>query len=222
MKKNQPTILIIFGISGDLARRYILPAIEAIKKVKMMPDEFHIVGVSRKADTKFYRMDVTDIVNTWLSGSIVNDGFILKRSNTDERSNTEFGLLKFFSNETHTIYAPTLEVVWDDSNFQTGSLSALTGTDFVLYTKGLKREYTEDSKGFIRIVGRDRFPIRTFVTSSVYLDVKYLPSSSYYSIVDTITDEVLVPFDDDYTKISCDSNGNYLKIWFNAFFPKRY
>jgi glucose-6-phosphate 1-dehydrogenase len=48
MNKNKPTILIIFGISGDLARRYLLPAIGAISKAKMLPDDFHIVGLTRQ------------------------------------------------------------------------------------------------------------------------------------------------------------------------------
>lgn len=47
--KNKPTILIIFGISGDLSRRYLLPAIGAISKVSMMPPQFHILGLTRQS-----------------------------------------------------------------------------------------------------------------------------------------------------------------------------
>jgi len=60
MDKNTPTILIIFGISGDLAKRYLLPAIEAIKKAEMLPEKFKIVGITRQKNSKFYQMDVTD------------------------------------------------------------------------------------------------------------------------------------------------------------------
>ena len=49
MNKNKPTIIVIFGISGDLARRYLLPALGAISKVKMLPDDFHIVGLTRQS-----------------------------------------------------------------------------------------------------------------------------------------------------------------------------
>ena len=45
---QQPTILIIFGVSGDLSKRYLLPAIGQIAKAGMMPSEFKIVGVTRK------------------------------------------------------------------------------------------------------------------------------------------------------------------------------
>ncbi len=46
--KGEPTILIIFGISGDLSRRYLLPAIEAIHQASMLPEDFRIVGITRK------------------------------------------------------------------------------------------------------------------------------------------------------------------------------
>ena len=49
MNNNKPTILIIFGISGDLARRYLLPAIGAIASAKMIPEQFHIMGLTRQS-----------------------------------------------------------------------------------------------------------------------------------------------------------------------------
>jgi len=52
MDRNKPTILIIFGVSGDLARRYLLPAIRAIAGAGMMPPQFHIVGVTRQPSLK--------------------------------------------------------------------------------------------------------------------------------------------------------------------------
>jgi glucose-6-phosphate 1-dehydrogenase len=48
MNKNKPTILIIFGISGDLAKRYLLPAIDAIARAGKLPEQFHIVGLTRQ------------------------------------------------------------------------------------------------------------------------------------------------------------------------------
>ena len=59
MKNNTPTILIIFGISGDLSRRYLLPAIDAIKKAQMLPDDFQIVGITRQKNENLYQMDIS-------------------------------------------------------------------------------------------------------------------------------------------------------------------
>jgi glucose-6-phosphate 1-dehydrogenase len=46
-----PTILIIFGITGDLSHRYLLPALNEIAAVKKLPEEFKIIGVSRRQIT---------------------------------------------------------------------------------------------------------------------------------------------------------------------------
>jgi len=48
MNKNKPTILVIIGISGDLSKRKLLPAIGAIASVGMTPEQFRIVGVTRQ------------------------------------------------------------------------------------------------------------------------------------------------------------------------------
>lgn len=47
-----PTILVIIGITGDLSRRYLLPAIEQIAAAGELPHEFRIVGTTRQQMTK--------------------------------------------------------------------------------------------------------------------------------------------------------------------------
>jgi glucose-6-phosphate 1-dehydrogenase len=42
------TILVIFGITGDLSHRYLLPALAEIANNKRLPNEFKIIGVSRR------------------------------------------------------------------------------------------------------------------------------------------------------------------------------
>ena len=58
---------------------------------------------------------------------------------------------------------------------------------------------------------REKYPLKTYTNQYSYTDVYYLPTSSYYQIKDVVTEEVIVPFGD-YTKLSCDSNGNYFKL----------
>ncbi len=179
------------------------------------------------------RIDVTDIVNKWLDNSISNDGFIIKRSGSignlntgsDEGNTTRFGNLAFFSSDTHTKYPPTLETVWNDSKWSTGSLSPITGSaleDSVIYMKGLRPEYKESSKVRFRLVCRERFPARTYSTTPSNLTVKTLPSaSSFYSIRDAETHDVIVPYGSG-SLISCDSNGNYFNLWLDGYQPERY
>ena len=185
--------------------------------------------------TSDVRMDVTDIMNSWIYSSSLypNEGFIVKRSGSignlsstdDEGSKTRFGNFAFFSSDTHTKYPPTLETVWDDSKWSTGSLSPLSQTnleDMVIYMKGLRPEYKEKSKAKFRLVGRERFPETTYSTTPANLSIKYLPSgSSFYSILDAETDEVVVPFGSG-SKISCDSTGNYFNLHLDGYQPERY
>ena len=166
-------------------------------------------------------VEVTDYVSEWIDGTRTNNGFIIKKSKTDENSTINFGKIKFFSTDTHTIYPPVLEVRWDDSSFETGSLEELSGDDLIVYVKNLQTEYKESSKGKIRVFGRERYPNRSFSTSPLKT-VKYLPTTSYYSVVDADTEQVIVPFDTNYTKLSCDSSGNYFNFWFNGLQPERF
>jgi hypothetical protein len=50
---------------------------------------------------------------------------------------------------------------------------------------------------------------------------KYLPSSSYYSVVDVKTGETIIPFDTTYTKISCDATSNYANLTLSGLYPNR-
>lgn len=168
------------------------------------------------------RADVSDIVYDWLSGSYDNNGFIIKRSDTEETDAKNYGIIQFYSTDTHTIYGPTLEVAWDDSLFVTGTLTSSNVDDMFIYAKNLKSVYNNREKVRINIGTRELFPSKSYSDSNPYIQQKYLPSSSYYSIIDAFTAETIVPFDTCSTKISCDSNGNFFNLWMNGFKPERY
>jgi len=187
------------------------------------------------------RMDVTDIVWKWHHSTIPNEGFIIKRSgsmgnsnsNVEEGNTTKYGHFLFFGRDTNTIYQPKLEVVWDDSKWTTGSLSALSSDnleDMVLYMRGLRPEYREASKVKFRLIGRERYPEKSYSTtgySTGYTTAKYLPSSSvagdgtFYQIRDAYTEEVIIPFGSG-SKVSCDSTGNYFNLWMNGLQAERF
>lgn len=48
MTDNRPIILVLIGITGNLARRKILPAIEKIAAAGILPEQFKVVGISRR------------------------------------------------------------------------------------------------------------------------------------------------------------------------------
>jgi hypothetical protein len=165
------------------------------------------------------RMDVTSIVNLWLSGSLPNNGFIVHHGLNADDDTLDYGLLKFFSKETNTIYEPKLEIVWDDSLFATGSLQPVTGSaeeEYKVVLTNLKTKYPANSTIKVRVKARDMYPAKSFGTSFEYDQSKYLPSgSSYYQLEDYKTGEVIYPFGN-YTKISCDSTSNYFNMNLNT------
>ena len=162
--------------------------------------------------TSDVRMDVTNIFKLWLSGSLPNNGLIVRHGLTNESDTLDYGSIKFFSKETNTIYEPKLEIVWNDSVYTTGSLSPVTGSaqeGYKVVLNNLKTKYLKDSKVKIRVKSRDTFPLKSFSTTFEYDQIKYLPSgSAYYQLEDFVSGDVIFPFGD-YTKISCDSTSNY-------------
>ena len=183
------------------------------------------------------KMDVSNIVYEWIEQAYIDGGYVdesyssqdypnygllLRRNSAAENDDTNYGNLNFFSRETSTIYVPKLEVKRDDSIWSTGSLTELSDEDIVINVRNMQPNYKETSKDRIRVFGRERYPSRTFAKKHEGLNVKYLPSgSSYYSVKDAHTDEIIIDFDD-YTKLSCDSNGNYFNFWFNGLQPERF
>jgi glucose-6-phosphate 1-dehydrogenase len=55
---TQPTILILVGITGDLSKRKLLPAIDGLKEKALLPDKFTLIGVTRRDDPKLFKMDL--------------------------------------------------------------------------------------------------------------------------------------------------------------------
>ena len=171
--------------------------------------------------SKDIELKVTNITNAWSSSSISNEGFIIKHSNSIEFTTASKFETKYFSAETHTIYPPCLEIRWNDSVYSS-SLTQITSDLVVATIANNQSEYQQDSVQRFRVNVRDKFPTRTFQTASVYLNNKILPTSSYWSIKDLDTEEIIVDFDTNYTKISADSQGNYFDVYMNGLQPERY
>lgn len=167
---------------------------------------------------------VTDTVLNWVSGSIVNEGFILRQSSNtefleDPRKNIE---LKYFSVDTNTIYPPQLEFRWDDFVRETGSLSEINTSELVATLSNNPDNYNPTTVKRFKLDVRPQYPTQVFTTSSIYTTNYVLPEQSYWSIQDLFTNEVVIDFDTVYTKISCDSNGNYFTVYMNGLEPERY
>src|SRR4051794_30238817 len=61
-RRAPPSTLVIFGASGDLARRKLLPGLANLARHKRLPDEFAVVGVGRSdLDDEAFRQVVSDV-----------------------------------------------------------------------------------------------------------------------------------------------------------------
>jgi hypothetical protein len=172
--------------------------------------------------TKDTDIDVTAIVGNFNNQQLPNNGFLVKMEPTFEFNNSSSFSLKFFSKDTHTIYPPQLEIRWDDSSYSTGSLTVLSNENNTITVGNNIGQYNKDTKYQFRVNARPVYPVRQFVTQSVYTLNSALPSSSYYAIQDVDTGDYVVDFSNDYTKVSCDSNGNYFDLYMDGYQPERY
>ena len=196
-------------------------------------------------------IDVTDIVNLWIDhidtntgaqiSAIDNNGIIIKKTDADEINNLVITNIKFYGNDTNTIYVPQLRLCWDDYSTvydvqgnEVISLPVLTDLDnMYIYFPSLQKKYSVNTSAKIRVNARKQIYDKKFTDSISYNstidekdlyryeEIEYLPETSYYKIVDALTNEDVIPVSD-FTKISRDTLGNYFNINFHNFMPKRY
>tara|TARA_E500000318_G_scaffold111119_1_gene128558 strand:+ start:2676 stop:3734 length:1059 start_codon:yes stop_codon:yes gene_type:complete len=166
-------------------------------------------------------IDVTNSINSIASSSLTNNGFLLKLENKYENYTTSSIHLKYFGSDTNTIFPPYLEFKWNDS-VNAGSLTELSTDIATISIKNQKEEYIDSDKTRFRLSARPKYPTRSFTTSSIYLTNYSLPTSSYWGIKDEYSEEMIIDFDTQYTKLSKDSNGSYFDVYMNSLQPERY
>ena len=177
---------------------------------------------------------VKTIVNNWYDRAFIsgdegfgNYGFLVKLSQSAEffTTSSQQPIFKYYSVDTNTIYPPQLEFKWVDfTTVLTGSLTSSIVTD-----SNIKMSLAENPGVFnINSINRFRlnvspmYPPRTFQTSSYFLGKNFLPTASFYALKDLDTDEYVIDFDTQYTKISADSTSNYFDIYMDGLEPERY
>ncbi|HKC14553.1 MAG TPA: glucose-6-phosphate dehydrogenase [Patescibacteria group bacterium] len=55
---NSPFVMVIFGATGDLSQNKLIPALAALHKTKVLPEDFYIIGFSRRdmTDEEFRKL----------------------------------------------------------------------------------------------------------------------------------------------------------------------
>ena len=171
-------------------------------------------------DNKDINVNITPIVRSWYSGSIVNNGVIIKQA-TEFIEYSKINL-DYFSRDTHTIYPPQLEIKWRDYSFTTGSLTEINIFPATIAIDNNPGTFYPDSDNIFRVNSRPEYPNRTFATASYFTQNYYLPTASYYAIKDLYTNEYVIDFDNQFTQLSVDENGSYFKLYMNGLEPERF
>ena len=159
------------------------------------------------------KIDITNLIAPVVSGSNITpwNGLMLKFPTTDELDSINLGNIKFFSGNTHTIFAPKLEIVQANQTFITGSLKPIPYSNVTIVPKNMKEAYTLGEIDKVYLVVREPYPDRKFDATQRYRNVFYLPSESYFRIRDQVADMVLYDFDQ-YSAIHCDRSGSYILL----------
>jgi hypothetical protein len=157
------------------------------------------------------KINVTSIIAPVVAGNNATTwrGLVIKFPDADELDSTNVGNIKFFSGNTHTIFAPKLEIVSVNQTFVTGSLKPIPNSNVTIVPKNIKEAYTLGEIDKVYLVVREPYPDRKFNATQRYKNIYYLPSESYFRIRDQVADTVIYEFDQ-YSAINCDASGSYI------------
>lgn len=162
-------------------------------------------------------INITSLINT---AGIT--GLVLQFPVADEADIDNKGNIKFFSRDTHTIYAPVLEARWDAQIYATGSLSSSANLNIAVLPTSLRSTYKQNETVRVDVVARERYPLKTFANYlNPYQTSLYLPQTSYFSIVDEQTGFAVIPFSE-YSKINQTATGAYFTFTVNNMYPRRF
>ena len=81
----EPSIFVVFGASGDLTRRKLLPALFNLRQAGLLSEEFAVVGVARRDLSETFIPDMKD--------GIVKGGGVAE---TDPRLDSFLDRVKYF------------------------------------------------------------------------------------------------------------------------------
>lgn len=158
-------------------------------------------------DIKF---DITSLVNYGInSASWHGIALALPSASLADGNNTSN--IRVFSSQTHTIYQPTITVEWNNQIYSTGSLKPLPAGDIEISYKNMKEQYVYGTKQNIYLVVRDKYPPKSFNTVLRYQNKYYLPTTSYYRIVDVAANTLINDFSS-AASINCSDGSNYILL----------
>ena len=187
---------------------------------------FNVTASFGPRSDKDLNINVDDIVQAWTSSELPNHGFLLKWEDNAEFNTSKLvqPVMQYYSVDTNTIYPPQLEFRWDDFSYSTSSaITEITTPSVYVSLDDNPGTFYSESINRFRLNVRPKYPPRVYTTGSLYTKQYYLPSgSAWYAVKDLDTNEYVVEFDNNHTKISADATSSYFDLYMNGFEPERY
>ncbi len=217
---------VVDNISMSFDAQYAVPGGGAWYTGSTSTPEFNITASFGPRSDKDLKIDVKDIVEAWTGSELDNHGFLIKWEGNAEFNPSKLvqPVMQYYSIDTNTIYPPELEFKWDDSIWATSSaIPVLDQQNIYISLAENPGIFYSESVNKFRLNVREKYPKRVYETGSMYTKQHYLPSASaWYAIKDLDTNEFVVDFDNNYTRISADTTSSYFDLYMNGFEPERY
>jgi len=208
-------------LNGKLAGRYFTGSSDGTSSFNVVSTGSYLLSGSRvSGSSNIYNQVVSDV-----SGSLF-DGRLLGIYNNGQFTGIlESGLLSgyFVTGSLTGSYSTSSAVT--ESIIGSSSLDALQfNQPFTIVVQNLQPEVKAGNIIRVDLFARKEFTLKNFVRGTQFnqfITASYLPTSSYYSIKDNETEKIVIDFDN-YTKVSCDLNGNYFLLDTSGLPQERY
>ena len=164
----------------------------------------------------------SNVIGAYNMHSGSNDISLVAYRHGQEASSKSYGSISYFSNETHTIYRPKLNLEWDDSTYATGSGSVLASKNIVMSVYDAKSTYNQGERTKLYINPIDVRPVKSYSTSAKVELANVLPETAYYCVTDTVANTIVWDYSTIGTKISCDAtDGSNFDLWTDTLLKNR-
>src|ERR1700689_1567976 len=89
VRRPDPSIVVIFGASGDLTKRKLLPALYHLQQSGYLPEDFAVLGVARRDLSATFAPDMKDGVLKGGGVEAADQGMKDKLAEMDKKFNTK-------------------------------------------------------------------------------------------------------------------------------------
>ena len=173
-------------------------------------------------------VDITDLVEAWVTGSTANNGILLKLSGSFEDGSLQRShyTKRFFARGSQFFYKrPVIEAQWDASTQHTASLPAnySQSDEYVFNITNLKKEYKNYEKANLKVYTRNKkWQPNIYTKASEHAPVDIV-DEAYYKVTRVADGLDIIPYSHDkspsFSKMSYNSSGSYFDLDFSLFEP---